>query len=139
MDVLIIGIGNRLLESDALGCLVHDWLARRPLPPGVALLDGGLGGINLLSVLESRRRVVFADALTVDMGDGVQCLDGARVAASATTFGHEAGLPFLLAMLPMVSAPPHPVCHVVGASGPPTEALVAAVALTCLEIVCHEP
>ncbi|MBF0138148.1 MAG: hydrogenase maturation protease [Magnetococcus sp. DMHC-1] len=139
MDTLIIGVGNRLLESDALGCLVYDWLARHPLPPGVAILDGGLRGIDLLPLLEFRQRVLFADAMTADVGEGVQCLDGAMVAASATTFGHGAGLPFLLAMLPKVSPPPHPVCHVVGACGPPTPTLVEVVALTCLKMVCHEP
>lgn len=134
MTSLIIGIGNRHQEEDALGCRVYDWLLTQPLPKGVTVVEGGLQGLNLLSLLEGYQRVVFADALA---SGAVTVLGGAEVAAMAEGYGHGAGLPYLLALLPAVLEPPLPVCHVVGAAGPPTPALVAAVGRACLEVATH--
>lgn len=139
---LIVGIGNRHVAEDALGCLVHDWLLTHPLPPGVAVVEGGLRGLDLLPLLEGRRRVVFADALAghAEVGqDVVRVLTGEEVAAQATgEFGHGAGIPYLLAMLKAIACPPLPVCHVVGSAGIPVPTLVAAVAHRCLEVATHD-
>jgi hydrogenase maturation protease len=64
---LVMGVGNVLMGDEGVGVHVAQrLLAGWPLPPGVALLDGGTGGFALLEALTSHRRVLLIDA----------CLDG---------------------------------------------------------------
>ena len=99
------------------------------------LIDGGLKGLDLWPELDGRRRVVFADALEggVAGGSGVTVLSDSEVMTGAGGFGHGAGLPYLLGMLPHVAALP-PETAVVGAPGPALPETVAAVAARCLEV-----
>jgi len=90
----IICIGNRYVESDALGARVFDILSRRELPADVELFDGGLAGLNLLPLMDDCERVVFVDAIAGD-DDGVQILDADEV-AGASVYGHAGGLGYLL-------------------------------------------
>lgn len=134
----IIGVGNRLMPDDNLGPRVHDLLAESDLPSDVALIDGGLRGLDLWPEMEGRRRVVFADALTEGVSSGVAVFDGQDLATMASAFGHGAGLPYLLGALPyMVASPPESV--VVGAPAPAGEETVRIVARHCLAMINHDP
>jgi hydrogenase maturation protease len=62
----IIGIGNPLLGDDGIGIAAVAQLQRMALPEGVEVIDGGTGGLTLLSLLEGAQRVILIDA--VDMG-----------------------------------------------------------------------
>ncbi len=101
----IICIGSRLVQSDAAGPLVFDRLEQLDLPEGVSAIEGGLAGLNLLPLLESGGRVVFVDAVAgfTDHGSLV-ILDREAVLRETrpSSFGHNAGLPYLLAILPHV-------------------------------------
>ena len=66
-NVLILGIGNLLLSDEGVGVHAVRCLAGRQLPPGVAVLDGGTSGADLVDHLEGRDRVVVIDAAS---GDG---------------------------------------------------------------------
>lgn len=136
----IICLGNRYAAEDDLGCRVFDHLADAPRPAGIDVIDGGLCGLDLLSLMEDRPRVVFADAVSgmAQAGETVE-LEGEAVAAYARNYGHGAGLPYLLGMLPRVCQPPFPQITLVGAEGPADEATVHTVAARCLEIASHEP
>lgn len=133
----IVCLGNRLTPADDLGPRVHDHLATDRLPNDIALLDGGLKGLDLWPELDGRRRVVFADVLAGESGPGVAVIRGAAVTATAPAFGHGAGLPYLLAMLPHVAASV-PETAVVGAPAPAETETVHAVARRCLEVVTHD-
>ncbi len=134
----IICLGNRYHAGDDLGCRVFDLLNSAARRPDVALIDGGLCGIDLLSVMEGRQRVVFADALAgVDDSDGVVVLEPEQIALQASHYGHSAGLPYLLSMLPLAVTPPWPRVKLVGASGAAGERTLLAVAERCLEIACR--
>lgn len=135
----IICVGNRLVENDALGGCVFDALAlRRDIPSDTDLIDGGLLGLELLTQVENRQRVIFVDAIDNDCSqDDVAVLDRSQAAALATGFGHAAGLPYLFAVLPSVCPEPLPEILLVGASGPATPALVAKVVERCLEVAVH--
>ena len=61
-SLLVIGAGNLLLGDEGAGIHALRALAASDLPPGVRLLDGGTGGINLLSEFENAPSVVFLDA-----------------------------------------------------------------------------
>ena len=102
----IICIGNRLIEEDAAGLRVFDRIqALHPLPVGIELVEGGLAGLNLLPLLEHGGRVVFVDAIRGFTQAGKIVLLTHREILQAPghfCFGHDAGLPYLLAVLPKV-------------------------------------
>ena len=134
----IICLGNRYVAGDAIGCRVFDHLSAAPPQPGVDVIDGGLCGLDLLSLLQGRTRVVFADAMIGMAPPGsVVVLDGAEVARLATGYGHSAGLPYLLRMMAEVVPPPWPQIAVVGAEGVADAATVQAVAERCAQIASH--
>jgi len=136
--IRVICIGNRLEPRDAVGPALHDLLSGRRLPDGVELVDGGLGGLDLLPIVEGAERVIFVDAAEAPgHPPGVARLDAGEIAAQATGgFGHAAGLPFLLRALPLACDPAPPV-EVVGIVGPPTPETLARAAELCLEL-CPE-
>lgn len=135
----IICIGNRLVERDALGGRVFDALADLPaLPADTDLIDGGLKGLDLLGYIEDRRRVIFVDALDeASFEPGVRVLTQDAVAAFSTGYGHDAGLPYLLSLLPKVCQQPLPEILLVGAAGPATQTIVEKIVECCLEIAGH--
>lgn len=136
----IICLGNRFVEGDDLGCRVFDHLADAPRPAGIDVIDGGLCGLDLLSLMEDRPRVVFADAVSgMAQAGEIVVLERQAVAAYARNYGHGAGLPYLLGMLPLACRTPLPQVTLVGAEGPADEATVRTVAARCLEIASHEP
>lgn len=102
----IICIGNRFIEKDAAGARVFDRLqAMRPLPPGIELVEGGLAGLDLLPLLEQGGRVVFIDAVRgFAREDEIILLSHREIlqTPSPLHFGHGAGLPYLLTVLPKV-------------------------------------
>lgn len=62
----IIGVGNPLMGDDGVGIAAIERLSQRVLPDGVEVIDGGTGGITLLTLMEGAGRVVLIDA--VEMG-----------------------------------------------------------------------
>jgi hydrogenase maturation protease len=137
----IICIGNRYVPEDAAGPLVYERLRGETLPDDVELVDGGLAGLSLLRLLEQVERVVFVDrAVGLGAGDGIVVLDAARVAALAEgSFGHSAGLPYLLRVLPAVCEGPLPQIWVVGVESgkPEEERTIEEAASLALKLAVH--
>jgi hydrogenase maturation protease len=134
----IICLGNRFAPGDGLGCQVFDQLSIGALPPGVEVIDGGLCGLDLLHVVEGKQRVVFADAVAgVADPEQIVVMDQTAVAAFAKRYGHGAGLPYLLHLLPHVCTAPLPHITLVGACGDADMRTVRAVAKRCVEIAIH--
>jgi hydrogenase maturation protease len=63
---LILGIGNLLLKDEGVGIHVIRALQEENLPSGVALMDGGTGGIHLISWLQEYERIIMIDATLDD-------------------------------------------------------------------------
>jgi hydrogenase maturation protease len=123
----VICAGSRLDPRDDVGPRVYDLLSARPLPPGLELVDGGLSGLDLLPFVEGAERVVFVDAAFDGPPDlPFSVISGARVAAIADRrYGHAAGLPYLLRVLPHVCEGLAPEVFVVGVSPGASEDAVA--------------
>ncbi|MCX7172962.1 MAG: hydrogenase maturation protease [Proteobacteria bacterium] len=134
----IICVGNRYVAGDDVGCRVFDHLRSTATPPDIEVIDGGLCGLDLLGLMEGRRRVVFADAVVglIEPG-GIVVLDREQVALYAVNYGHSAGLPYLLHMLPHTCRPPWPEIALVGVEGAANEAMVRALAKRCMEIAIN--
>ena len=115
----IICIGNSLVAQDSAGFRVFLRLAARELPADVELIDGGLCGLDLIRFVEGAERVVFVDAVSGVARPGeTVTLDAAQVSALAqVSYGHEAGLPYLLRLLPAACDGPIPPITLVGLEG----------------------
>ena len=67
MAILVLGIGNSLMNDDALGVTAIEQLKERyHFPAGVTVVDGGTLGLDLLPMLEGVRKLLVIDA--IDMG-----------------------------------------------------------------------
>ena len=62
--LLVLGLGNVLLEDDGVGAAAVALLRDRyEAPPGVLVLDGGTLGLALLPYLQSAGNVILVDAI----------------------------------------------------------------------------
>lgn len=140
MSRAVICLGNRFVPGDDVGCRVFDFLAgdNAAASADVEVIDGGLAGLDLLTLVEGKHRVVFVDAV-VGMAEvgAIVVMDRTQVAAYANSYGHGAGLPYLLHLLPKVCAEPLPEIALVGTEGAPDEVTVQALAERSLEIARH--
>ncbi len=121
VPVKIICIGNALLEGDDAGARVYAQLTRAELPQGVGLIDGGLGGLRLLPLIDGCRQVIFVDTVTGFAPPGAVLALPAAALSDVTpgaAFGHDQGLAYLLAMLPAVCEHPPGDVVVVGLERP---------------------
>lgn len=60
--VLVLGVGNLLMGDEGVGVQILRRLEREPDIPGVRLLDGGTGGVNLLTEFDGVTAVILIDA-----------------------------------------------------------------------------
>jgi len=137
----IICIGNRLIPQDAGGLAVLDRLRQQPLPDDVELVEGGLAGLNLLPLLEDGGRVVFVDSVAGFVEPGrVVILDQETIIACLNNdyYGHDAGLAYLLSVLPGVCEGQLPEeMFLVGLEGECTDPVIAEAAGLSLAIAMH--
>ncbi|MBI5560073.1 MAG: HyaD/HybD family hydrogenase maturation endopeptidase [Deltaproteobacteria bacterium] len=62
--ILILGVGNVLLKDEGLGVRALEYLKNtRSIPGSVTLVDGGVNGLTLLSVMEGYNPVMIIDAV----------------------------------------------------------------------------
>ncbi|WP_163339478.1 hydrogenase maturation protease [Desulfopila sp. IMCC35008] len=142
MNVSIICIGNRFVAGDEAGLLVFDRLQALPeLPAGIAVVEGGLSGLNLLPFLEVGGRVVFVDAVKGFTNvDGVVILDQEEIQTSSDQmhFDHGAGLPYVLTVLPQVCDGELPEeIFLVGVEGACTTQVIEQATTLTIKVATH--
>lgn len=142
MKAAIICIGNRFVGEDAAGPAVYDRLQQMSqLPDDIEVIDGGLMGLNLLPLLEREGRVVFVDAVSgYGLPGEIVVLDQRQIVESIgdLSYDHNAGLGYLLAILPQVCEKKMPEEIVlVGIEGTFTKELIAAAATRSLELAIN--
>ncbi|MBI4879113.1 MAG: hydrogenase maturation protease [Planctomycetes bacterium] len=132
----IVCVGSRFAPDDRAGPLVCDALRSAPLPGGVEVIDGGLGGLDLLRFVAGAERVVFVDAVRgFAPGKRVLLLSAAEASRGALpAYGHDGGLAYLLRALPNVLERPLPEVLVVGIEGEPDAESVARAAALSLSV-----
>ncbi len=100
MQILILGIGNRLLSDEGIGIYVVNQLSRRPLPDGVRCLDGGTLSFTLSDEIGSARGLIVVDAAGLNAEPGsVRVFENDEMdhfLRSGKTSVHEVGLSDLL-------------------------------------------
>lgn len=101
-QILVLGIGNVLMQDEGLGVRAVERLRERyHLPPGVRTADGGVMGLELLPYLEDVERVLILDAVRTDLQPGsVVRLNGRDIPAALAlkTSIHQVGLQEILAV-----------------------------------------
>lgn len=101
----IICIGNSLVETDGAGLGVYERLLTKKIPKNVELMEGGIAGLNLLCFLENVSTVVFVDAVEgFTLPGRIVLLNEEEIKSSLHDchYGHDAGIAYLLTMLPEV-------------------------------------
>ncbi len=98
--LLVLGLGNVLLEDDGIGAAaVAVLLEGYQVPAGVRVLDGGTLGLSLLPYLESADALILVDAVKADAPPGhVVRLDGDEGGPAVATrlSPHQVGVADLL-------------------------------------------
>jgi hydrogenase maturation protease len=61
--ILIIGIGNLILQDEGVGVHAVQALEKRSLPPDVEAIDAGTSTMDLLPVIRDAERIIVIDAL----------------------------------------------------------------------------
>jgi hydrogenase maturation protease len=69
-DTLILGLGNIIMGDEGFGVQVAKRLAERPLPDGIRVETGGVGGFDLLATLEGAARVIVVDVMMAETAPG---------------------------------------------------------------------
>jgi hydrogenase maturation protease len=97
--VLVLGVGNLLMGDEGVGIHAIRQLETEPSIPGVRLLDGGTGGVNLLNEFDAVSAIVLLDATRDGRPDGrITYLRPRRVAELPRGLGaHDFGLKDLFA------------------------------------------
>lgn len=68
--ILVLGVGNLLMKDEGVGVHAALKLLHMPLPPFVEIIDGGTAGLDLLSYLENREKVIIIDAVQTNEPPG---------------------------------------------------------------------
>ena len=98
----IIGIGNPLMGDDGIGIAAVSALEKEGVPEGVEIIDGGTGGLTLLTLMEGAKRVILVDAVETGRKPGTilrlagEDLEPETSASSLSL--HSSGLPEVLAL-----------------------------------------
>ncbi len=122
---LVLGIGNVLLGDEGVGVRVVQQLERDGLPAGVAALDGGTGGLHLLSCLTDHGTVVLVDATLDGRPAGTVAVIEPRFAGDypRTLVAHDIGLKDLVDAAQVLDARPHLVLVTISIAAAPALSL----------------
>lgn len=101
-SVLVLGVGNILLQDEGLGVHALRRLAERyHLPPSVAAVDGGVQGLDLLPMVEDCGLLLIVDAIETGLAPGaIVRLEGQAIptALALKMSMHQMGIQEVLAL-----------------------------------------
>lgn len=66
----VLGIGNILMRDEGVGVHILTDLQKRRWPEDVEFIDGGVGGLSLLTVIERAERLLVIDAAQMNLQPG---------------------------------------------------------------------
>ncbi|MBC8322380.1 MAG: HyaD/HybD family hydrogenase maturation endopeptidase [Candidatus Marinimicrobia bacterium] len=99
-DILVMGLGNILLQDEGVGVHIVRKLEKKfHFNPLIEIVDGGTIGIELLSNIEGKKKVLFVDAVNFGKKPGhIQKLIGEEIMTVMLTklSEHQTGLTEIL-------------------------------------------
>ncbi|MBI3187617.1 MAG: HyaD/HybD family hydrogenase maturation endopeptidase [Gammaproteobacteria bacterium] len=109
-EVLVLGLGNCLIEDEGVGVAAIEYLMHHyDFPDEVELLDGGTSGMGLLDDLRNREHVIVLDAVRTGHKPGeLVVLKDAQVPAffRSKVSPHQLALSDVLAVLTLTNEQP---------------------------------
>jgi len=114
LKIAVLGIGNILLKDEGVG--VHAIEALREgydLPENIQLIDGGTMGLDLLSFIEGKDKVLIVDAVDFKEKAGtIKTIEGDDIPAFLNTkFSvHQIGLPDMMFAANFMGIRPPDMC-----------------------------
>jgi hydrogenase maturation protease len=113
MSILILGLGNILLEDEGIGVRTVEALqAGWRLPDSVVTVDGGTAGMDLLDTIAGHPHIIVVDAVRTGAEPGsIVVLEGDAVPAffKGRVSPHQIGLSDMLAALRLQDEEPESV------------------------------
>jgi hydrogenase maturation protease len=113
MNVLVMGIGNLLLQDEGAGVRVIEELEKKyEMPDGVELLDGGTAGIELLQYIDNRDVLILVDVINTGSAAGtISRFEGEDVPAffQKKISPHQLGISDLLATARLTGSVPNKI------------------------------
>jgi hydrogenase maturation protease len=110
LRILVLGIGNLLLQDEGAGVRAVEEFERRYMTPaGVELLDGGTSGMELLQYIQGRDHLILIDVVKSGNPPGtITRLEGADVPAlfQKKISPHQLGISDLLATAQLIDRMP---------------------------------
>ncbi|GFO70829.1 hydrogenase 2 maturation endopeptidase [Geomonas limicola] len=110
MNILVLGVGNLLMQDEGVGGRAIEELEKRfRIPPAVELLDGGTAGLELLNQLGCRDALIIVDAVQSGKAPGtVIRFEGDQVPAvfRRKISPHQLGISDLLAAARLIDLLP---------------------------------
>lgn len=101
-NILVLGVGNILLRDEGLGVRTVEYINENySLPDNVTALDGGTGGLALISVISGYDRIIIVDAVASGSGPGaMHRIDGRNLKNSPPLMAtaHQLGVRDMLAI-----------------------------------------
>lgn len=102
MTTVVIGLGNRTLSDDAVGCVVAGKVsAALGASSGVACREVYTGGLDLMEAMAGFDRAILVDAIEtgeVPAGTIVRVTEGSALQTRNTCSSHDGSLPTALAL-----------------------------------------
>ena len=117
--ILVLGVGNLLMGDEGVGVHVVRALDLTDLPPGVKLLDGGVGSFLLLEPMQNASTVILIDASIDGGAPGTVRRIEPRFSSDypRTLTAHDIGLKDLLDAFHFMGANVHVVLFAVSVAG----------------------
>lgn len=105
--VLIMGIGNWLMQDEGIGVHVARSIDEQLLPPDVDVVDGGTGGFHLLEYFQNYENVILIDATLDGSPEGTIRLIKPKYASDfpQAMSTHDIGLKDLVSALQLLGFP----------------------------------
>lgn len=113
-SVLVLGVGNLLLGDEGVGVHVAQRLQKMALPPEVEVIDGGVGGFELIQHFQGREKVIIIDAVSTDAAPGTLLrfrANDVNLPTQPSFSAHQSGLPELLSFCQKLPPPPEVVIY----------------------------
>ena len=81
-EIMIVGVGNRLLGDEGVGLHIIDKLSRIPIPSYVNIIDCGCDLLNLMAYINKPERIIIIDAIRAGGEPGeIHSFDYSRLTA----------------------------------------------------------
>ena len=115
--ILIVGLGNILLQDEGIGIHVIEKLRNETdIPPEVELIEGETKGLALLPLLKGGTYIIFVDAMKFEGAGEIKVLHDKEIVSANNMLisAHEVGLSDIISLISLTERAEPPKTTLVG-------------------------